>query len=295
MIKILVTGGTGQLASCIADASIDHIASMEFVYRSSADLDITDLMAVSKEFETGNYDFCINCAAYTNVDAAETNQSAADAVNHIGAKNLADASDKNNTVLIHISTDFVFNGSSSLPYIEEDKPDGLGVYGNTKLLGEKEIAAVCKKYFIIRTSWLYSEYGHNFMKSMLKYGKEMDKLSIVYDQIGTPTYAKDLADVILLLIEKNVKSYGTYHYSNEGVASWYDFAKAIFEINKITVSVNAIRTDAYPSPAKRPSYSILDKTKIKDLLGVQIPYWRNSLSTASERYQKNSIVTLKTE
>ncbi|WP_350291508.1 dTDP-4-dehydrorhamnose reductase [uncultured Croceitalea sp.] len=291
MIKILVTGGTGQLASCIAEASLNHIRNMKFVYRSSAELDITNLKAVSKEFETGNYDFCINCAAYTNVDAAETNPSFADAVNRMGARNLANISSEKNTILIHISTDFVFDGSNSLPYSEEDEPYGLGVYGNTKLLGEKEIASACKKHFIIRTSWLYSEYGHNFMKSMLKYGKEMDKLSIVYDQIGTPTYAKDLADVILLLIEKNIKSYGTYHYSNEGVASWYDFAKAIFEINKITVSVNPIRTDEYPSPAKRPSYSVLDKTKIKDLLGIQIPYWRNSLLRASEVYQKNNLVT----
>ncbi|MEL6918881.1 MAG: dTDP-4-dehydrorhamnose reductase [Bacteroidota bacterium] len=293
MIKILVTGGAGQLANCIADVSLGYNSQMDFIYRSSIDLDITDLKAVNKEFETGSYDFCINCAAYTHVDGAETNPFLADSVNRIGAKHLAHASAKNNTVFIHISTDFVFDGSKNLPYHEEDEPRGLSAYGTSKLLGEKEIARAWKKHFIIRTSWLYSEYGHNFMKSMLKYGNERDELSIVYDQIGTPTYAKDLASVVLLLIERNIQSYGTYHYSNEGVASWYDFAMAIFEINQITVAVNAIRTDAYPLPAKRPSYSVLDKNKIKELLAIQIPYWRNSLVKASDRYQKNTLVTLK--
>ena len=282
MLKILVTGGNGQLASCIKEVSSKYTDTLVFSYKSSSELNIGDENSVFKELEIGGYAYCINCAAYTNVDAAEKKKDTADLVNHMGSKNLALACEKYNTVLLHISTDFVFNGTQSLPYKEEDTVSPLGVYGNSKLLGEQEIENNNSKYFILRTSWLYSEYGHNFMKSMLKFGKERAQLSIVYDQVGTPTYAKDLAEVLLLIITKKSNAYGVYHYSNEGVASWYDFAKEIFRINNIAVDVLPIRSEEYPLPAKRPSFSVLDKAKIKETLQIEIPYWKDSLSKASK-------------
>lgn len=292
MIKVLITGGNGQLASCIKAISSGHLSKIAFTYRSSAQLNITDLNALIKEFKTGGFDYCINCAAYTNVDASEKNSDLAHSINHVGVKNIAEVCAINNTILIHISTDFVFDGLQSLPYKEEEQTNSQSVYGRSKLLGEKEIESICHKHFIIRTSWLYSEYGNNFMKSMLKYGVERKELSVVFDQIGTPTYAIDLASFLLFLIEKRTTSFGTYHYSNEGVASWYDFAKAIFEINEIVVMLNPIRTSEYPLPAKRPSYSILDKSKIKEQFHLQIPHWKDSLIVASESLKiKNKIKT----
>lgn len=282
MLKILVTGGNGQLASCIKEVSSKYVETLIFSYKTSTELNITDKDSVFKELEKGEYSYCINCAAYTNVDAAEKEKNAADLVNHLGPKNLALACKKYNSVLIHISTDFVFNGMQSLPYREKDAVQPLGIYGNTKLLGEQEIINNNSKYFILRTTWLYSEFGHNFMKSMLKLGKEKEQLSIVYDQVGTPTYAKDLAEVLLLFITKKSSAYGIYHYSNEGVASWYDFAMEIFKINKVQVDVLPIRSEEYPLPAKRPSFSVLDKAKIKEELQIEIPYWKDSLGKASE-------------
>ncbi len=280
MLRILVTGGNGQLARCIRDVSPEHTDALVFVYKSSKELDITDKAAVFNEFEKGGYRFCVNTAAYTNVDGAEKNQGSAESVNHNGPENLAEACDKNNMVLIHISTDFVFDGGQGVPYREKDGTNPLGVYGATKLRGEQAVVSNCKKYFIIRTSWLYSEYGSNFLRSMLKYGSERDSLSLVYDQIGTPTYAKDLAEVILSFIIGEIDDYGVYHYSNEGVASWYDFAKAIFDVKGIAIKPIPIRTEAYPLLAKRPNFSVLDKTKIKNVLQIEIPYWRDSLLKA---------------
>ncbi|MGB5434248.1 MAG: dTDP-4-dehydrorhamnose reductase [Maribacter sp.] len=282
MLNILVTGGNGQLARCIKDASSKYPNALTFSFRSSSELNIADIAAVHKEFEMGGYHYCINTAAYTNVDGAEQDTELAHMINHRGAKNLAIACDTYNTVLIHISTDFVFDGTQNVPYTEMDPTNALGTYGSSKLMGEQAIASICKKYFIIRTSWLYSEYGSNFLKSMLQYGREREELSVVFDQIGTPTYAMDLAEVLLLFIQDKVADYGVYHYSNEGVASWYDFAKAIFDINGISVQLNPIRSDAYPRPAKRPSYSVLDKTKIKKTLQIDIPYWQDSLIKASK-------------
>lgn len=293
MIHILVTGGNGQLANCIKEVSLNYALKMKFSFRSSEEVDITDPKSIDREFKAENYDYCINCAAYTNVDGAQTNFDLADKINRKGAKHLADACKANGVVLIHISTDFVFDGSKSLPYSEEDATNGLSVYGKTKLFGEKEIRDTWSDHFILRTSWLYSEYGNNFMKSMLKYGSERNELSIVYDQIGTPTYAKDLAETVLILIDKNIKSFGTYHYSNEGVASWYDFAKAIFEINNIPVKVIPIRSSEYPLPAKRPAYSVLDKSKIKKTVNLTVPYWRESLIQASKSLQTTEYQELK--
>ncbi|WP_149302887.1 dTDP-4-dehydrorhamnose reductase [Pareuzebyella sediminis] len=282
MSKILVTGATGQLAKCIKDVFSECADTLSVVYRTSSELDITDVATVFQEFKTTTYDYCINTAAYTHVDGAETNQETARSVNSEGAKHLAAACAKNNVVLIHISTDFVFDGSQSVPYIEEDATHALGVYGATKLEGEKTIRSLCPKHFIIRTSWLYSEYGSNFLKSMLEYGREEESLSIVFDQVGSPTYARDLAQILSLFVVREIDDYGTYHFSNEGVASWYDFAQAIFEINNISVRLLPIRSEAYPLPAQRPHFSVLDKSKIKKVLQIEIPHWRDSLLRASE-------------
>ena len=280
MRRILVTGSNGQLASCIKVVASNHADTLTFIYKSSSELNITDAKAVLNEFETGGYQYCINTAAYTNVDGAESDSDLAGLVNYEGTRNLAEACHKNNTVLIQISTDFVFDGAQSIPYTEKDKPSAIGAYGRTKQMGEEVITSIYKKYFIIRTSWLYSEYGSNFLKSMLKYGRERDTVSVVYDQVSTPTSAMDLAEVLFLFIQDKIADYGVYHYSNEGVASWYDFAKAIFDINNITVPLCPIRTDEYPLPAKRPSFSVLDKSKIKKALQIEIPYWRDSLIIA---------------
>ncbi|NNE76483.1 MAG: dTDP-4-dehydrorhamnose reductase [Pricia sp.] len=280
MLKILVTGGNGQLASCIKEVSLNYADALDFVYKSSSELDVSNTNAVDKVFSEQDFDYCINGAAFTDVDDAEKEKERSESVNRDGSKNLARACEQHNSVLIHISTDFVFDGRQSTPYTEHDSTNPLSQYGKTKLLGEQEIQSICKKYFIVRTSWLYSEYGNNFLKSMLKYSGERDQLSVVFDQVGTPTYARDLAEVLLAFIKNSITDYGIYHYSNEGVASWYDFAKAIFEINHIELDLKPIRSFEYPLPAKRPSYSVLDKSKIKATLNIEIPYWMESLIRA---------------
>ncbi|QRM88714.1 dTDP-4-dehydrorhamnose reductase [Lacinutrix sp. WUR7] len=279
MINILVTGGNGQLASCIKDLESTY-SNLNFIYANSAQLNIADFDAVQQFFNTTNFQYCINCAAYTAVDKAESDQEKATEVNVIGAKNLAIACAEKNATLIQVSTDFVFNGEKSVAYTETDTTNPTGVYGATKLEGELEVAKNLEQHFIIRTSWLYSENGNNFMKTMIKLSEGRDLLTIVADQIGTPTYATDLAETIIKIITTNNTQYGTYHYSNEGVASWYDFAKAIFEESNIKIKVLPIPSKAFPTPAKRPHFSVLDKTKIKTNLQIEIPYWRDSLKKA---------------
>jgi len=279
MINILVTGSNGQLAKCIKDVQSNY-SDLNFIYRNSIELDITDFTAVQYLINQENIQFCINCAAYTAVDKAEIEQEKATQVNSIGAKNLAIACSEKNTTLIHVSTDFVFNGKKSVAYTETDPTSPTGVYGITKLDGELEVAKNLEQHFILRTSWLYSEHGNNFMKTMIKLSEGRDQLSIVADQIGTPTYATDLAKAIINIITTNNKDYGIYHYSNEGVASWYDFAKAIFDEKNINIKVFPIPSESYPTPAKRPHFSVLDKTKIKTNLQIEIPYWRDSLKKA---------------
>ncbi|MDG1715032.1 dTDP-4-dehydrorhamnose reductase [Lacinutrix sp.] len=276
MKKILVTGANGQLGKCLNAISKKH-ETMALVFMDSKDLDITNLVSVNKAFLESKYDYCINCAAYTAVDKAEEQEESAARVNEQGARNLALACKQSQTTLFHISTDFVFDGESNHPYNENDKTNPVSVYGRTKLNGEKEIVSILTKYYIIRTSWLYSEFGNNFVKTMLKLGSERDKLTIISDQIGTPTYAMDLANAIMTLITSEKPSYGIYNYSNEGTASWYDFAKAIFDIKKMNLSLEPIPTKNYPTPAKRPLYSILNKEKIKNNFSMAIPYWRTSL------------------
>ncbi|PQV49645.1 dTDP-4-dehydrorhamnose reductase [Jejuia pallidilutea] len=285
MTNILVTGGNGQLANSIKDLEFNH-SDLNFIYTDFLELDICDLNQVKKFFkrQSKTIHYCINCAAYTAVDKAETETKNAFKINVEGAKNLALACLEHNVNLIHISTDFVFDGKSDKPYVETDKANPVSVYGETKLKGELEIKKILENFFIIRTSWLYSEHGNNFMKTMLRLAKDKDVLNIVGDQIGTPTYAKDLAEVIYeIIISKNTE-FGVYHYSNEGVASWYDFAKEIFEIKQIRIKVNAINTEDYPTPAKRPKFSVLDKSKVKALLSFEIPHWRDSLKKAILNY-----------
>ncbi|PHS07675.1 MAG: dTDP-4-dehydrorhamnose reductase [Kordia sp.] len=279
MKRVLVTGANGQLGLCLQEISKLH-PTIQFAFSSSKELDITNKESVKIAFETSNYEYCINCAAYTNVDLAESAINKVEEVNVLAVKNLAEVCKLNNTKLIHVSTDFVFDGKSNVPYTEKDETNPLSVYGKTKLDGEKEIQDTLKDFFILRTSWLYSEYANNFMKTMLRLSCERSELGVISDQIGSPTYAKDLARVIVEIIESDSNKYGVYHYSNEGVASWYDFAKAIFDLSNTKIIVNAIPTTAYPTPAERPHYSVLDKSKLKTNLGIEIPYWRASLKEA---------------
>ncbi len=276
MRNILVTGGKGQLASCIKDIA-KNLEGYNFIYVDLDELDITKSKEVNLFFEAEKISFCVNCAAYTAVDRAETDKDTAKDVNMRGAAILAEACKGKNAGLIQISTDFVFDGKKSSPYLEEDSTEPLGVYGLTKLKGEQEVMRFLPNSFIIRTSWLYSEHGQNFLKTMLRLGSERDNLSVVADQIGTPTYAGDLAKVILKIIIEKRTEHGIYHFSNEGVASWYDFAKAIFDESGTTIKLSPINSEAYPTPAVRPFYSVMDKTKIKQNMALEIPYWRDSL------------------
>ncbi|WP_196887009.1 dTDP-4-dehydrorhamnose reductase [Aureivirga sp. CE67] len=284
-MKILITGASGQLGNCLKELA-DSFKQFAFYFKSSKDLDITNIEDLERDFTENQYDYCINCAAYTAVDQAESDVENAEKVNVLGSKNLAEVSKKNKTVLIHISTDFVFDGNKNTPYVENDVTNPLGVYGKTKLEGELAIQNVLESYFILRTSWLYSEFGNNFMKSMIRLGTDRDELGIIYDQIGTPTYAMDLAKFILYLIQNKKQDFGVYHFSNLGAASWYDFAKAIFEYENIEVKVNVIRTEQYPTPAERPKFSVMDKNKILTTFDFQIPYWRESLKECLYKNKK---------
>lgn len=286
MKNILVTGGKGQLGLCLKELSTNY-KDFNFVFVDIENLDITNRGDISNFFRKNKFDFCINCAAYTAVDRAEDERERANLINNIGVGYLADACAKNSAILIHISTDFVFDGNNNLPYTELDITNPISEYGISKLKGEEAALLTCPNSFIIRTSWLYSEYGSNFVKTMLKLAESKEKLSIISDQIGSPTYAKDLASIILkLILSKNLK-YGLYHYSNEGVASWYDFAKAIFDIERIIINVEPIPTSSYPTPAMRPHNSTLDKSKLKSTLDISIPYWRDSLKICLKEIIKN--------
>ncbi|WP_281615420.1 dTDP-4-dehydrorhamnose reductase [Flammeovirga sp. SubArs3] len=276
MKKVLVTGANGQLGSELQFLSKNQ-TELNFTFVDIDDLDITNQKKVVDYFDENKFDFCINCAAYTAVDKAEEEYDLAYKVNVVGPENLAIASELNKTKLFHISTDFVFGGDSSLAYSENMPTSPLGVYGDTKLKGEVSISDRIEHYFIIRTAWLYSSFGNNFVKTMLKLGRDRKELGVIVDQIGTPTYARDLANAILSIMQQNSNSFGIYHFSNEGVASWYDFAKNVFLLKNVDVKVNPIPTSAYPTPAKRPSFSLLDKTKIKTTFKITIPYWQDSL------------------
>lgn len=293
---VLVTGANGQLGQSLQFIAPNY-PELHFVFCTSADLDITDINNIESIFKLHKPNFCINAAAYTAVDKAESEQEKAHSINVTGAKNLAEVCKTYNTILLHISTDFVFDGdfsklsprAQSRGYSEDDIPNPTGVYGQSKLDGERAIQQILDKHFIIRTSWVYSQFGNNFMKTMLRLASERDSISVVNDQIGTPTNAVDLADALVKIICHTERSrsaqsqikYGIYNFSNEGQCSWYDFAKKIFEINNCKIDLKPIPTSGFPTPAKRPKYSVLDKTKIKSTFGLDIKDWEESLKTVN--------------
>ena len=277
---VLVTGANGQLGQSIRFIADKH-PNIQFVYTDFQEMDITSLESCQTVFSKYKPQFCINTAAYTAVDKAESEAEKAHLINAVGPENLATVCKEYDTILLHISTDFIFDGTSTTPYLESNIPNPQSVYGQTKLDGEIAIQKNWEKHFIIRTSWVYSQFGANFMKTMLRLASERESLSVVNDQIGTPTNAVDLAEVLIKLIQSSnhSSSFGIYNFSNEGVCSWYDFAKEIFRINNISINLQAIPSSAYPTPAQRPAYSVLDKSKIKEVFGVEIKNWEESLRT----------------
>ena len=276
MIKILATGGNGQLAQCIKDI-VKNDDELDVDFQDLPYLDITNKQQLELYFSKNELDYCINCAAYTAVDLAEEQSDLAYAVNAEGPKNLAEVCKKYQVKLLHISTDFVFDGKKQTPYIETDIPNPLGVYGASKWQGERNIQGAMETYFIIRTSWLYSEYGNNFMKTMLRLSETRDEISVVSDQIGSPTYAGDLAGVLIKIVLSSNTNYGVYHYSNLGAISWYDFAVEIFNQFGKKIEVKPIKTKDYPTAAKRPEYSILSTKRITQEFGLNELNWRDSL------------------
>jgi len=291
--RVLVTGSTGQLG-----LSLKMIASryplFDLVFVGREVFDMSNDSNISSYFQHQNYDIIINCAAYTAVDSAETEVALAEQINHLAVKKLAEVALDKQIKLIHISTDYVFNGLNFRPYSETDMVSPQNQYGISKMKGEQALLeTLSENGLIIRTSWLYSEFGNNFVKTMGRLGLERSNLNIIYDQVSSPTYAGDLAVAIMTILESDEFECANftsdlYHYSNEGVCSWYDFAQAIFEYSHIDCIVNPIETTEYPTPAQRPNYTVLNKTKIKSKLNLSIPYWRNSLRTCLTNLQEKT-------
>lgn len=276
MKNILITGANGQLGNEMRVVSAEQ-EQLVYHFTDVAELDICDIEAIERYVVDHAIDCIVNCAAYTNVNKAEEDTELCDKLNHLAPANLARVAAKHQVGLIHVSTDYVFNGEHHLPYKEDEPTCPNSVYGATKLAGEQAIQTLHPAAVIIRTAWLYSTFGNNFVKTMLRLGSERDELGVVFDQIGTPTYARDLARAIQHILVKGIVP-GIYHYSNEGVCSWYDFTKMIFALGGITTcQLKPLHTDEYPTPAARPHYSVLDKTKIKQTYGVEVPYWVDSL------------------
>jgi dTDP-4-dehydrorhamnose reductase len=286
---VLVTGANGQLGQSIQFIA-NQYPNIQFIYTDYQELDITNFESCLTVFAKYKPQFCINTAAYTAVDKAESESDKAHLINAVGPENLAKVCKEFNTILVHISTDFIFDGTSKVPYLETDIPNPKSIYGQTKLDGEIAIQKNWEKHFIVRTSWVYSQFANNFMKTMLRLASERDNLSVVNDQIGTPTNAVDLAEVLMVIIVSSFKfaspvrfhsgqvsSFGIYNFSNEGQCSWYDFANEIFHQKGIEIDLKPIPTSAYPTPAKRPAYSVLDKTKIKSTFDIKINDWQTSL------------------
>lgn len=286
MNQVLVIGAKGQLGLCIELLSRDE-KLLSFVFLDRKALDITNEKQIRTIFEDNKFDYCINCSAYTGVDKAEEEKELAYQINTLGVAILAKTCKYNDVVLIHISTDFVFDGNSTRPYLEEDVTNPLGVYGKTKLEGEKEIIRNLDRYYIIRTSWLYSCFGNNFLKTILKLSKEKKELSVVNDQIGTPTNAHDLATLILKIIKLKDTKYGIYHFSNLGDTTWFEFAKEIFKQTKTKIDVNPVNSIEFITKAIRPKYSVLDKTKVITTFNISIMDWRESLKTITSIIQRD--------
>ena len=282
-MKILVTGKNGQLGKSINKMIVNNKRDNEFVFVGREELDQSKKNSITSYFENNNFDIIVNCAAYTAVDKAEEEKELADQVNHLAVAQLAEIANKQQAKLIHISTDYVFDGESIEPYLESNPTRPINTYGKTKLAGEKAVLnLMSRNAVIIRTSWVYSEYGNNFVHTILKLGKDRDKLSIVDDQVGSPTYAGDLAKVIINILQ-NEKFINTelvtqvYHYSNLGECSWYKFTKEIFELSDTKCTIYPITTKQYPTPAKRPMFTVLNKNKIIKKFDINIPKWEDSL------------------
>lgn len=283
MLNILVTGANGQLGNEIrlrATASRHN-----YLFTDVAELDITDPEAVRHCVTANRIDAIVNCAAYTNVDKAEEDEAAADRINRLAPAYLAAAAREAGATLVHISTDYVFQGDAHLPYDEEQPTEPLGVYGRTKLAGELAVKESGCNYLIFRTAWLYSRFGNNFVKTMLRLTAERDTLNVVFDQVGTPTHAGDLADAVcgILEAERHAGNQGVYHFSDEGVCSWYDFAVEIARLaGNDRCDIRPCHSSEFPSKVRRPAFSVLDKTKVKATFGIRIPHWRDSLATCIE-------------
>lgn len=277
-MTILVTGANGQLGNemrNVSKSSSDH-----YIFTDVAELDITNIEAIRKIVRDEQVGVIVNCAAYTNVDKAEDDQTMADLINHKAVENLASVAKEANALLVHVSTDYVFGGNQyNIPICEEASTNPLGVYGVTKLHGEEAILRSGCEYLIFRTAWLYAPYGNNFVKTMRRLTSEKDSLKVVFDQVGTPTFAADLASIIFKVLSERLytKHQGIYHFSNEGVISWYDFAQEICALSGNTCDIQPCHSHEFPSKVTRPSYSVLDKTKVKSDFGITIPYWRDSL------------------
>lgn len=283
MKTILITGATGQLGQEF-QVLTEKFPGFNFIFAGKFELDITNPQYVADFFRKNRFDYCVNCAAYTAVDKAESEPDLAFALNVDGVRELAQSCITRDIPLIHLSTDYVYHSEPGRPFRESDKTDPQSVYARTKLEGERVAMAVHPMTMVIRTSWVYSSFGHNFVKTMLRLARERDEIKVVNDQIGTPTYARDLANAILTMIQKvedeevpSVHLRGIYHYSNEGETNWYEFAKAIFALRGLDVKLSPVTTAEFPTPALRPPYSVLDKTKIKTTFGLEIPDWMESL------------------
>lgn len=281
-MKIVVLGASGQLGHCLKKVAEERNIT-DISFPSEQEGNILDANLLDILFSKENPEFVINCAAYTAVDKAEDDIDICRKVNRDGAEIIAKACVKHNAALIHVSTDFVFKGNIPQILSETDPAEPENIYGLTKLEGEIAISDVLEKHFTLRTSWLYSEFGNNFVKTMLRLGGEREQLGVIVDQAGSPTYAIDLAGAIFDIIKSNSTAYGIYHYSNEGVTSWFDFARTIFDISETSVKVNPVKTSEYVTKAVRPAYSVMDKSKIKSTFGIAIPYWRDSLKVCLSR------------
>ncbi len=282
---ILVTGANGQLGNEMRRVSAQ--TGDRYIYTDVAELDITDRAAIRRLVKAEGVETIVNCVAYTNVEKAEDDYATADLLNNRAVENLALVAKEVDATLIHVSTDYVFKGNQSVPYFEDMETDPLGVYGATKLAGERSLIATGCRYLIFRTAWLYSAFGNNFVKTMRRLTVERDRLNVVFDQVGTPTYAADLAALIAHVIAtRQLDKEGIYHYSDEGVCSWYDFAVAIRDMSGHTCAINPCHSDEFPSRVERPHFSVLDKTKVKKTFGVEVPYWRDSLAKCVEELSR---------
>lgn len=278
MKKVLITGANGQLGRCVKDAA-SQFPDLDFLFVSRAELDIENTDCLTDFFRRNNFEYCINTAAYTNVEKAESESEKVFAINGEAVKNLVEACKEYNVVLLHISTDYVFDGKKGSPYLETDSTNPLNVYGASKLKGEQYIQEIGEKYYIFRTSWLYSQYGHNFLKTILKYSEAGKPLTITTEQTGTPTNANDLAAVLLETITQDTRNYGVYHYSNSGETTWYGFAEAILLQKGKLEEAKLAKTNHYPTFAARPTYSVLDTIKVQNSLNINSIDWQESLKS----------------